>query len=99
MEESFAAAAQHTGEVAAFVVEKLKAACDDAINELDALADPAVQALGELKSKADGLRGRADHASDELEQEVHDTIDVLTGASDRLFDIAVELGKFYFTGL
>ena len=99
VEESVAAAALHATEVAAFVTEKLKAACDDAIAELDALTAPAAKGLGELKSKADGLRGEAAHASDDLEQEVHDTIDVLDGAADRLFNIAVDLAKFYFTGL
>jgi hypothetical protein len=99
VEEAFAGAAQHATEVAAFVGEKLKAACDDALAELSALTAPAAKELGELKAKADDARGDAAHADDDLEQEVHDTIDVLDDAAGHLFDIAVELAKFTFTGL
>ena len=38
-------------------------------------------------------------AGDTLEQDVRDTIEVLEDAESKLLEIAVELAKFYFTGL
>jgi len=81
------------------VVEELKRACDDALRELDALCDPLVKELEELKSQAESRGSDAGGAGDTLEHEVRDTIDVLEDASSKLVDIAVELAKFYFTGL
>jgi hypothetical protein len=99
VEESFAGAVQHADEVARFVTEKLKAACDDALAELERLTNPLVAELEELKSQADSRRGEAGKAGDDLESDVRETIDVLDDATGKLLEIAVEFAKFYFTGM
>jgi hypothetical protein len=99
VETAFAGAVQHADEVARFALDKLKTACDDALQELDRLSDPVVQELGELKSQAEARRGDAGRAGDGLEQDVRDTIQVLEDADTSLTDIAIEFAKYYFTGM
>jgi hypothetical protein len=99
LEESFTGAVTHTGEVATFVIAELKDACDDAIRELDALSDPVVAQLQEAKAHADKVRTDTDGASDALDRDVEETVDLVNDATSKFLEVIGTLMKYTFVVL